>query len=538
MALLKLGLGEEQESHGIPTLIRSGGLRAALVAGICVGISLWLQHDLFLGLGDEGWLWYGTWRTALGEVPLRDFQSYDPGRYYWGALWTPLLGHGVVALRISTALFQWIGLSCGLLAVHRIRPGWGWMLAASVPLLLWMFPRFTLFEHSLTMIAVLVGSFLVERPTLRRYFLAGVAAGFAAWMGRNHGLYAVVGYGLIVLFVWIKIDRSEPVKSIGAAAGGVLVGYSPMLLMFAFVPGFFDGFLRAFAWIFRLKTTNITIPMEWPWVVWSQDFAGLGLTGTLARMLSGQPLISLTVLLWIAFCALAAVALLLRRAPLERPHSVLVAGVAFSVPYLHSVMARADSAHLAQAIHPLLLSLLALPFALRGRLRVPVGVVTALVLAASCYFIVRPSYFYQWCVADRGELVRQSVLGDRLWLKRSTGSILAGLERFAAEELEPGEEIFIAPTWPALYVVLGRRSPTYEIGLYLPGLPEAQAEMIARLEASGTRWAVLGDVARDGREDLHLHNTHELLWAYLMKHFEPVPFEGLPPDYALYLRRD
>jgi hypothetical protein len=46
-----------------------------------------VQGDIGLDLGDEGQLWYVTTRTALGDVPLRDIRSYDPGRYYWGAAW-------------------------------------------------------------------------------------------------------------------------------------------------------------------------------------------------------------------------------------------------------------------------------------------------------------------------------------------------------------------------------------------------------------------------------------------------------------------
>lgn len=39
-----------------------------------------------LNLADWGYLWYGEWRTRLGEIPLLDFQSYDPGRFYYPAM--------------------------------------------------------------------------------------------------------------------------------------------------------------------------------------------------------------------------------------------------------------------------------------------------------------------------------------------------------------------------------------------------------------------------------------------------------------------
>ena len=73
---------------------------------------------------DEGYLWYGTLRTLDGEVPLRDFRSYEPARYYWCALWMLALGRGVVSLRIAVHAFYFLGLTCGLLALRLAGVGW------------------------------------------------------------------------------------------------------------------------------------------------------------------------------------------------------------------------------------------------------------------------------------------------------------------------------------------------------------------------------------------------------------------------------
>jgi hypothetical protein len=62
-------------------------------------------------MGDEGWLWYVSQRTALEEVPLRDFFSYDPGRYYWSAFIFKLLrGDGLFEQIVADDLFGLIGL--------------------------------------------------------------------------------------------------------------------------------------------------------------------------------------------------------------------------------------------------------------------------------------------------------------------------------------------------------------------------------------------------------------------------------------------
>src|SRR5437764_1613083 len=161
----------------------------ALVALVLTGALFFVQRRIDWNPSDEGFLWYGAVRTAHGGVPLRDFRSYDPGRYYWAAAWAKVLGDGILALRLSTALFQACGLFCGLLAARRtVKSRWGLALVG-VLLLVWMSPRHKLFEPAMTMAAVLVGVRLLERPSLRRSFGAGVLVGLAGILGKNHGLY-------------------------------------------------------------------------------------------------------------------------------------------------------------------------------------------------------------------------------------------------------------------------------------------------------------------------------------------------------------
>src|SRR4030095_7269840 len=133
-----------------------------------------------------------------GEVPTRDFQAYDPGRYVWTAAWRFVFGRDLVALRLACTLFACFGIFAGLLTARRLSRN-GWFLA-TVALLLaaWMHPRYKSFEQSIALMSVYAGVLLPEHPTARRHFGVGVLGGSAAFRGRNRGLYHVMAFGALV----------------------------------------------------------------------------------------------------------------------------------------------------------------------------------------------------------------------------------------------------------------------------------------------------------------------------------------------------
>jgi len=238
-----------------------------LVALIFVSLSLYPQLDKGLSMSDEGFLWYGAVQTLEGEVPVRDFQSYDPGRYYWCALWMLFLDKGLISLRIAAGAFQVIGLWLGLLVIWRAFQSWGLVILSCLVLLLWMIPIHKLFEPSLAMAAVYFAYCLIKNPSLRQHFISGVFLGIAAFFGCNHGLYNFAAFFMLILFVWFKLDRFQLRRRMWLFGAGIIAGYSPMLIMIVVVPGFLEALLEGLASTISHGSTNLPLPVPWPWKI-------------------------------------------------------------------------------------------------------------------------------------------------------------------------------------------------------------------------------------------------------------------------------
>lgn len=362
---------------------------ASLLALGLVLASFLLQANIDLNLSDEGYLWYGARAVARGEIPLRDFQSYDPGRYYWLAVWLRVLDPGIIPLRIGCAAFHFLGVLCGILVLQRLSRAWYVLVPAGALLTLWIFPAFMM-NHTVALIGVYVALLLVEHPSLGRHVAAGIFVGLAAFFGRNLGVYALVSLALLMTFVWWRLERGDVRWRVLAAASGVVLGYAPMLLMLALTPGFWRANVDNMRLLVEMGTTNLAKPMPWPWREPSAWGACVGV------LFIAAPL----------FYAGAAGWLLVASPQAVRRRRVLLVSTLVGIPYLHYAFSRADIEHLAMAIHPLLLGVMALPFdTTAGRRRLGMGLVATLA-AVSLVAAGRVSPFYERASAPPGRTCR------------------------------------------------------------------------------------------------------------------------------------
>lgn len=501
----------------------------AASAAVIAASFLW-QGSAGFSLWDEGFLWYGAQRVMLGEVPLRDFMAYDPGRYYWSAALMAAWGdNGIMALRTAVAIFQAIGLFVGLLLVARsadreARLDRGYLLVAASVLTLWMFPRHKLFDISLSILLIGVLAFLITHPARQRYFLAGLCVGFIAVFGRNHGVYGAAGS--IAAIAWLGIRRgSGPGVLEGFACwiAGVAVGFAPIVLMAWLVPGFGFAFWESIRFLFDVRFQMLPIPVPWPWRADLSAARGDAVRAVLVGLFFvGTLVFGLVSLLWV-----------FRQRWLSRPISpVLVAASVLALPYAHYAFSRADVGHLAQGVFPLLVGCLAFLATQPAKVKWP----SALALCAASFWVVHV-FHPGWQCRSGARCVDAEVSGNRLRVDSATAGEIALLRTLAQQHAPDGRSLLVTPFWPGAYALLERKSPVWEIYALFPRSEDFERREIERLKASGAGFAFVLDLPLDGRDDLRFGQTHPLLHRHLVDHFEALP--GSPnPAYRIFKARE
>lgn len=494
-----------------------------------------LKGDIGLDLSDEGHLWYGVRETAEGAVPIRDFRAYDPGRYYWAAGWYQLLGPGILNLRIANMLFQIVGLTLGLLAVSRVIRNKWLLVMVGVLLLVWMFPRHKVYESSLALSAVFFVILLLEKPSFKRHFIAGIFVGTAAFFGRNLGVYSFVSILALILYGWFRLDKQALGKRLAVWSAGIAVGYSPMLLMVLFIPGFLASFVDSILLMFGPGAPVLPLPFPWPWALRAESW--ISIDGLQALVFSLTLLIVPVFYLWAAFKMLVS-----KRDEITPGERLLTASVVVGIPMLHHILVRADVAHLGQSIHPFLIGITAVPFAFKLSNRWLLFSLAGFILILTTMIALPRELFpvvrkYEALVLDGTGFVRYEVAGDSVWVTSAEASYIGIIREFFRENVGAGENIFIAPYEPGFYPILGKPSPTWDPYPLFPVEAEEQEEIIDVFGREDVNWAYISNRAVDGMEARRFSKTHSVVWQYLMDEFELVDLPGLPEDRLILHRQ-
>jgi hypothetical protein len=488
-----------------------------------------------LNLADEGFLWYGAQRTLAGEVPIRDFMAYEPGRYYWTALWM-WLAHddGIIVMRWSAVLFEALAIVTMALAVWRRTRSMTTSVLASASCIFLMNQWHARYEPAVALLQMVVLAYLLEKPAGARFFWSGLQVGFAAFFGRNLALYGLIGL-LIALALMAYTDRRIlSWRRLLLLATGILAGSLPFLTMLLFTRGFatavWDSILRHF----DLGATNLPLPIPWPWTL---PFGGQPPSIKTAEVLYGLfyllvPFFGLGVIVWrLSSKQLAS-------------DAQFTAAALLSIPYAHYIFSRADTEHLSRGGAPLVLALALTPVCQRPRLRsVPaIGVAAALACMMPVQFHGRTivgdfteSPLAYW-VGKKSHCEEATVGVDRLCVPEGTAWTIEGARALVARFVKPGDSVLIAPYDPGLYAVLGLRAPTWEIYPLFQATPRLELAEITRLEQAHTRLAIISMDYIDERPELHYTATHPMLAQFLVTRFAHVAQNALPPHFVVGAR--
>lgn len=502
------------------------------LAGLLVLLVMLASAHLSFNLGDEGDLWYGAQRVLAGEVPLRDFQGYDPGRYYWAAGVMALLhSHGIVALQVSAALFGAIGIGLATWLVFRgqERPSFWFVLMAAVSFIVWIGLRHKIFEITVSVISVAVLAWLIEAPTRRRSFITGMAVGIAAIFGRNHGLYAAVADTAAFAIIAFAEKRATFLPNYLCWMGGMVLGYLPMLLAAAFVPGFFQGAWVEITTIIATGSTNANLPVPWPWLV---THAGPGAAEVARYVLTGTLLIALPVF-GLAGAGYAVWRALKGKGPVA---PLLLASFLLAMPYTHHAFARASLGHLSQAIYPMLIGVFALVLSLP---RIQALIAAAVVCGLSLFLLLPTEPLYQRWTSPK-PWVEMQVGADRLslapWDAGRIGLVMALVGKYA-----PGGQTFMAePYMPGAYALFDQGAPVWDAFAVLPSDTQVQQAELERVKTAHPAFVLIEGYGQDGNPALSYRNTYPSVYDYVVQHYRRIEDASVPArwDWELYVPAD
>jgi hypothetical protein len=471
------------------------------------------QRNIGIDFADEGYLWYGVQRTLSGEMAMLDFFGYDPGRYWWSAAWLFIVGSdGILATRTTTYIFA--GLSFFLLfwtLSRQIRANWI-LLVASLVLVIWLYPRHKLFDIGVSVFLVSISIIYLERPSLLRHLLLGVTVGSAAVFGRNHGVYALFG---AVLLVSANTFSQRPFRLTNwpVFGAGVVLGFSPMLIAMAALPEFGDFMVRSVAKQLGMTTTNLKLPIPWPWSI---DLSGTETRKTLQLLASG--------IVFLAFPLVAVIGMFLyvkNRGRLSS-NTVLFAAIAYLPGYAHHAFSRSDVAHLCQGAFPLLIASTAIASKLWSRNNSATAVALMIAMVAFAYTIPWDAQPISRYLRDTDSMVSVSVGHEELFANKQKAELYSYVEALVQSRLAEGHTFYAAPYWPGLYAAFRVRAPVRSIYPLWRNSEAYELREIERFERSNVSFALISLRELDALPERRFDRTNPLLYDYVNRNFRQV----------------
>ncbi len=490
------------------------------------------QWRYFYNWADEGLLWYLSQRIHFGQMPIRDFFGYDPGRYLWSAAWFKVLGgDGLFEQRLANACFGAIGLSAAYWAMLTAGIRRPYLLATITLLAIALgYPLHKIYEQSLSLIAVaLLAHALFSPAVARRWMVLGLATGLAAIFGRNSGLYYALAAVFGLCIAWCQQPVRIVMRGFVSYAAGVAIGYAPMVLWFVSDPRFRQAMIQS---IVFTPQWQLPLRIPFPWHV-AQDVSSV-----LSIQAMAASWLCVAVFAIYAMTAAEVIHALVRRRLTDRPWMLEAACLCVGIPYLHQGFDRADFAHIAQGILPIFILVVARLHREQAFLpRTVYAVFACISLLAWVPVEPRVAAHLQFR-QDPGRLVHFNMDGRDFIVDRDEARVLHRVRHeFERCNAGPGQLVAM-PYYPGIFAYLRTPSPYWETYFLYHRSADFQQQEIAEMETHQTKLAIINRIVSvDGRNDLKIEQTNPVLVRYIQTHFARLPAQSsTADDFEVYER--
>jgi hypothetical protein len=312
-------------------------------------------------------------------------------------------------------------------------------------------------------------------------------------------------------------------------AGGLLAGYSPMILWFIFDSRFRHAMIES---ILFTSQWLLPLPIPFPWRI-AQD-----ISSTSSLQLT---MVSWLIILTIALYATRTLSLLQSIASRNKMPPLLAleaAAIYVGIPYLHQSFDRADFSHIAKGIFPLFLLS---STQITGSIRLKRSFLAALfLLVAMVSWLPSEPVIQFWLLRrhDPSAVSIATIDGHKFNLNRSTVELLRSVRRVAEECHVDDGQLVAMPHFPGLLAYLHVQSPYWEMYYLYPRGAEFQQNEIAQMEKFGTKVAVVDwTAALDGRANMRFEALNPILASYIRARFRDIDGSpGTPSNVSIMVR--
>jgi hypothetical protein len=483
-----------------------------IIIGTPIGlVSLFMLPFLRVGidLADEGYLVFGTSNLLDGQVPIRDFRAYDPGRYYWCALFTLVFGRSFLATRIAMAATTM--LSLGVLAALMIDATASPTLTILTCTLamVWMQPRHKQIENFFVILSLFLLFNTGSNGSEIDFVLLGTAIGISAFFGLNIAAYF---FGATLLVYIFAGDLSDISNLVAFGLGGLL-GCTPIFAMCLRHHGYaHDYYQRKVAALVKRGSTNLRLPLPWIWTSGKTAFQNLSQN----RQRSFRFIFTIMPIVFFG-----GVSLPLGFFATELDSALWLVFVASCVGLLtfYHTLSRADFGHMFLPALPLSVIVVMLMQAMFGQ------IVTSLLMAFTILFSVwlvwlNPFHLPMY-LKQKQKLLPFQTAAEFMLLPSSMAQQLERIQNAINHWTTPQEPILSVPAQIGLCAMTARPHAAFDSFPVYPTTPLIRKTMIENLQQSRPKLMLIGTYAIDGRTEL-----------IFLKNY-PEVFDLLATDYIL-----